>query len=332
MRPFFGQIQLQGGKRSREEAITRLSPDIDSVTVPKYYPDDPLFRKAISRHYGCIAYLDTEVEKIFNHLADEGLLENTVVFLFSDHGNDGLRAKQFCYEGGTHVPLIIVGPEKFGFRRGIRRNDLVSSLDISATTLALAGIKDNQVCDGQDLRDLSNQRSHVVSQRDRCDYTLDCIRSVVSDRFRYIENLCPDRPWLQAQYRSNWPEFKRWKELSRNDAEDSPALRFAREKRPKYELYDLKNDPDQVINLVDNPQYSDDLRRHREWLEKWCCAVNDPGAVFPESQLLSGLSRWGEEVCDHPLYKTVRERYHCSHGQHSELKPEFHGITLLNQN
>jgi hypothetical protein len=175
--------------------------------------------------------------------------------------------------------------------------------------LAIAGIHDRVSCDGVDLRSGPSGRDHVVSQRDRCDYTLDCIRSVVSERFRYIENLCPERPWLQSQYRSHWREFKRWKELSAATLEDEPALRFAREDRPIEELYDLKNDSDQVYNLAAEPRYQEELNRHRAWLKQWKRQVGDPGPVFPQNQLLATLLRWGIEVCDHPAYAPVREQY-----------------------
>lgn len=70
-----------------------------------------------------------------------GKWDNTIVFFFSDHGNNhSLRHKQFCYEGGVHVPLIIRGP---GIPKNAIRSELMSALDISATTLALAGIPQN---------------------------------------------------------------------------------------------------------------------------------------------------------------------------------------------
>lgn len=307
MAPFFGQIQLLGGKRSREEAITALSPSPETVSVPAFYPDEPEFRDRISRHYGCIEYLDSEVREIFRQLESNDLRKNTVIFIFSDHGCDGLRDKQFCYEGGTHIPLIVMGPEGSGFEAGSRHTSLFSSLDISATTCAIAGIDDNIGHDGIDLRDPVSGRNHVVSQRDRCDYTLDCIRSVVSERFRYIQNLCPDRPWLQPQYRSDWSEFKLWKQLARQTHADIPSLRFARDDRPVEEFYDLFADHDQVKNLANDPAYAEELTRHREWLCRWREDVDDPGPVFPENQLLASLLRWGTERCDHPAYVPVRE-------------------------
>lgn len=309
MSPFFGQIQLLGGKRSDEAVIRPLSPAPQSVPRSACYPDEPVFREPIARHYGCIEYVDTEVTEIFQQLESAGLRENTVVFIFADHGWDGLRDKQFCYEGGTHVPLIVVGPPGSGFEAGARRAGLVSALDIAATTLAIAEVRDGGPCDGADLRKPAFARDHVVSQRDRCDYTLDCIRSVVSQDFRYIRNLCPERPWLQPQYRSEYAEYKRWRELAQRIKDDLPSLRFAREERPPEEFYDLRNDPDQVHNLAEDPAYARDLRRHRRWLAQWQQATADPGPVFPPAQLLATLLRWGSDLCDHPAYEPVRQNH-----------------------
>lgn len=309
MPPYFGQIQLQGGKRSAEPEIERISPNPETVQLPACYPDEMVFRDPVSRHYGCIEFLDKEIREIFQQLESTGLADNTIVFIFSDHGWDGLRDKQFCYEGGTHVPLIVVGPPGCGFERSVRRSELVSSLDITATTLALAGIRDGMQCDGIDLRDTDSARSHVVSQRDRCDYTIDCIRSVVSKEFRYIRNFCPDRPWLQPQYRSDLPEFKRWLHLAEQSEEDLPCLRFARAKRPAEELYDLVNDPDQLHNLAADPAYSATLQQHRQWLLDWQKTTGDPGAEFPEDQLLATLIRWGSNHCQDPVYDPVRKKF-----------------------
>lgn len=307
--PFFGQIQLFGGKRRHEEEIVELSPDKADVPLPPYYPEEEVFRTPLARHYGCIRKVDSEVEEIFKNLERCGVADNTVVFLFADHGWEGLRDKQFCYEGGLHVPLIVVGPESAGFKAGERRSELVSSLDISATTRSLCGIERPAVEDGRDLRGGAESRDHIVSQRDRCDMTLDCIRSVVSERYRYIKNDCPERPYLQPQYRSHWPDFKRWRELAALDGGASVSTSFAGDERPEEEFYDLREDPHQTRNLIESSELSSDIEQHREWLKAWREGVEDQGPVFPEGQLLAAVLRWGAEACEHPAYDAIKEKH-----------------------
>ena len=132
--PFFGQIQISGGK-SGKRVKKVISPS--KVSVPPYYPDIELVRNEIAHHYNCLLETDKEVGKIIAALKRDKLYENTLIFLFSDHGYKLHRHKQYLYEGGIRMPLIVSGP---GIQKG-NRKDLVSGIDISAASLAAAGIK-----------------------------------------------------------------------------------------------------------------------------------------------------------------------------------------------
>ena len=107
---FFGQIQLSGGKFEGETGSKYPAPSRvaeSHVNVPPQYPDDPVFRNAIARHYEQIAETDAQVGAIVEALHEFDLWENTAVFFFTDHGCPLPRSKQFLYEDGTKVPLII---------------------------------------------------------------------------------------------------------------------------------------------------------------------------------------------------------------------------------
>jgi len=112
--------------------------DPAAVEVPPYYPDHPVIRREIAHHYDCIKQTDDEVGGILAALERDGLLDDTIVFFRTDHGMRLYRHKQWLYEGGIRVPLVIAGP---GVSRGKVRSDLISGIDITATTLALAGVK-----------------------------------------------------------------------------------------------------------------------------------------------------------------------------------------------
>ncbi|MCK5944470.1 MAG: sulfatase, partial [Planctomycetes bacterium] len=194
-RPFFGQIQLRGGKN---RAAAKVDPA--AVAVPPYYPDIPIVREEIAHHHDVIRQTDREVARILTALRRDGLLDRTVVMFFSDHGYRMHRHKQFLYEGGVKVPLLIAGP---GVAPKVR-DDLVSGIDLAATTLALCGVDKPTWMQGRDVFGERFARPFVVSARDRCDYTIDRIRAVVTDRYRYIRNELPDRPYMQPQYRDAW--------------------------------------------------------------------------------------------------------------------------------
>ncbi|MFB6173868.1 MAG: sulfatase, partial [Halobacteriales archaeon] len=193
--PFFGQIQLRGGKADVDGDIDRVDPE--AVEVPPYYPDHRVYREEIAHHYDTIRQMDRELGEIRDALRADGLAEETVVVFLADHGMRLPRHKQFPYEGGIRIPLIVAGP---GIP-SVERDDLVSGIDIGPTSLAAAGIDVPREMQGADAFDPDVHREYVVAARDRCDYTIDRIRAVVTDRYKYIRNFMTDRPYLQPQYR-----------------------------------------------------------------------------------------------------------------------------------
>lgn len=302
-RPWFGQIQLKGGKAKTNKVKNKVDPT--KMKVPAYFPDENIFRKEWAHHYDTVRFTDNDVKNIMDNLKKDGLLANTIVFFFSDHGNDhSLRHKQFCYEGGVHVPLIISGP---GIVRGKVRNELVSGLDISATTLALAGIDIPDYIDGKDLfTEAYQKRDHVISARDRCDYSIDRIRTVRTDKYRYIKNFMTDRILLQPQYRDHLKPTIRLREMHKNGKLGKiPEWAFFG-KRPAEELYDMEKDPHQIDNLAKDSAFTEELIKHRELLHAWIKATGDKGAI-PESQdqLRAVYKRWGDK-CVNPEFDKIK--------------------------
>lgn len=287
---FFGQIQLKGGKiggesGSKYPAESRI--DEADVRVPAHYPDTPVIRNAIARHYEQVAQTDEQVGAILAGLKEYGLWENTIVFFFTDHGSPLPRSKQFLYEEGTKVPLIVRFPESMDAPAGAGtvRKDLVNGIDISATTLALAGLEIPKSVEGKNVfAEGYREQTHLITARDRCGIAVDRIRSVRTERFRYLRNSLNDRALYQSQYRD---KFATLVELRKRHAagELSPVQASYHEagQRPEEELYDLQNDPDQVTNLASDPAYADELKRHRELLESWIAETGDQGQP-PENE------------------------------------------------
>jgi len=138
--PFFAEIQLFEPHRGSWGPAKTLEYHVDpaKVELPPYYPDDPTVRKDWAGYLDTVDYLDTKVAIILKRLADQGLSDNTVIFFFGDNGRCHVRDKQWLYEGGLHIPLIIRWPGKL--KPGSVRDDLVSAIDISATSLKIAGV------------------------------------------------------------------------------------------------------------------------------------------------------------------------------------------------
>ena len=300
--PFFGQIQLVGGKVKGAPEVVKP----EDVKVPPYYPDHQIFREEIARHYNNILYIDEILENIVSRLKEDGLYENTVIFFFSDHGMEFPRSKQFLYEGGIRVPLIIAGP---GVPVNQARKDLVSGIDISATTLALAGIRIPDHMQGMDMFADDFHRDYVVSARDRCDFTIDRIRSITTDRYKYIRNFMTDKPYMQSNYRDNWPALVLLKEMYKNGELNEVQSHFVSDERPAEEFYDLWEDPHETNNLVHSwkREHAVELAKHRDYLYHWILETDDKGR-FPETNnsLKAVIDRWGDKAVNKE-YKRVRE-------------------------
>ncbi|MCO8121272.1 sulfatase-like hydrolase/transferase [Stieleria sp. TO1_6] len=289
-KPFFGQIQLKGGKTGGETGSKYPAPSRvreDQVNVPPQYPDHPVFRNAIARHYEQIAETDAQVGAIIAGLKAYDLWDNTAVFFFTDHGSPLPRAKQFLYEDGTKVPLIVHWPSSpdLGRPRGETRSDLVSGIDITASSLGLAGIGIPEFMEGRDLfADDYRPRTYVISARDRMGNAIDRIRTVRSKESRYIRNYKTDRALYQPQYRENYASFTTLRQLlGAGKLSELQASYHDAENRPSEEFYDLTNDPHQTVNLVNDPNFANVIQAHRRHLDQWEDATDDQGR-YPESQ------------------------------------------------
>lgn len=312
-RPFFGQIQLSGGKLIYKENFkTMLSHPVDRNTLelPPYYPNHPMIREDWAQHLDSIKITDEEVGTIIERLQRDGMLENTIIFFFSDHGMRLWRHKQFCYDSGLHVPFIMswAGNSIHLGGAGTVRRDLVSGLDLAATSLALAGIPIPQYMESRNLFAKDFQpREYVISVRDRCDYTIDRIRSVRTKRFRYIRNFFPDRPYMQPNYRDEWDITQLMRKLHTQGKLDAVQDHFWSEERPAEELYDLGNDPHEINNLVEKTAYAAELQRHRNILDHWIDKTNDKGQYPEDKPNLKYMFDWWGEKCVNPEYDIFKK-------------------------
>ncbi len=308
--PFFAQIQLRGGKNSgrfagnKKHGENDTDTDPEAVDVPPYYPNHPIIRREIAHHYDCIRQTDDEVGQILAALDKDDLLDNTIVFFFTDHGMRLHRHKQWLYEGGIRVPLIVAGP---GIPKGKTRADLVSGIDITASTLALAGAEIPAYMEGRDFFDDQRvPREFVISARDRCDFTIERVRAVTTERYKFIRNFLADRPFMQPQYRDGRDYVEICRELHQA-GKLNPVQDFMwSETRVPEEFYDLEKDPHETVNLVGDPAAEAELNRHRKILETWIQETDDKGQ-YPESveSLRGVLTRWSKEAVN-PEYDKAR--------------------------
>ncbi len=305
--PFFGQIQTAGGKNKTDNFPEDRKVDPSTVTVPPDYPQNQIYREVVAQHYDAIRKDDDFIGTVLAGLKESGLADHTIVVYFGDHGaNNLVRHKQMPTEGGLHVPLIISGPDPYVPATSVR-DDLVDLLDLSATTLVWAGVEKPDWYEGQNLFDAQlHPRSFVAAAKDRLDHTIDQVRTIRTDRFRYTRNYKTDRIFLQPQYRDNRNFVLNLRELYASGKLSPKLTEIYFGERPAEEFYDVAKDPSQVNNLVGNPKYAKEIQRHRQLLNDWL-AKGDHGEgeeSLEELKYQAQDHKWGRAV--NPEYEVVR--------------------------
>lgn len=290
--PFFAQIQLRGGKYrghgNADKWPAKVRGDLGSttpasaVTLPPYLPDDPVIREDWAQYLDTVRYTDWELGRILDRLREADELKRTWVFFLTDHGISHVRNKQFLYEGGIRVPLVVAGP---GLKAGAVRRDLALQIDLAPTSLALAGLPVPEWIQGKNLFAEDYQpREFVIAARDRADETVDHMRCVRTDRYKYIRNYLPQRPYLQPNnYKDNKPIVQAMRRLHTEGKLNREQALIMADTRPSEELYDLRADPFELHNLAGDPAREPLLRRMRERLAHWEATNPDLGRE-PESE------------------------------------------------
>lgn len=296
--PFFMQIQLHGGKLrgASESSYTKFEQQVtetlgastspSSVQLPPHYPEDAIIERDWANYLDSVLITDWHLGKVMQRLQEEGLRENTLVIFFTDHGISHARGKQFLYDEGTHIPLIISGP---GIVAGTLRDDLVEHIDIAALSLAAASIPVPVVMQGQNILSKTyRHREFAFAARDRCGEADDRIRSARSDKFLYVRNFYPSRPHLMpSTYKDGKLIIQRLRELHQAGTLDSLAERLLfSPTRPNEELYLYQQDPWQLTNLANSANYLPELKRHRNALKQWIRRTADPGAESDKIYML----------------------------------------------
>jgi len=306
--PFFIQFQTKGGKISTKKLAADRRTDPSKVTVPADYPQNDLYRKVVAQHCDAIRVDDDHIGNVLAGLKASGLEGNTIVVYLSDHGaNHLVRHKQMPTEGGLHVPFVLMGPEKWVPKQGARK-DLVSTLDLTATTLTWAGIKLPDWYEGRNLfaKDFK-PRQWVASAKDRLDHTIDRVRTIRTDKFRYTRNYKLDRILLQPQYRDRQEYLKNLKQLYAAGKLSDDLKRIYFGERPKEEFYDVSKDPAQVHNLVGDPKFAKELNRHRKLLDAWLAKGDRGEGEESPNALRHNGDNWQGGRGVNPEYEINRE-------------------------
>jgi arylsulfatase A-like enzyme len=159
-------------------ALFKASTYAGGVTYPKrvLQPQDRELARAL--YDSGLAYIDQQLSVLLEDLESEGLLDDTIVVITSDHGESffehGLVGHSSLYDQDLKVPLIVSAP--LGAARGRRVSAQVRSVDIAPTLAELAGLAPLGVLDGRSL--LPFLRGEPEGPRDAWSYALSTVRGV----------------------------------------------------------------------------------------------------------------------------------------------------------
>lgn len=320
--PFFAQVNLAETHRSapsttttgRAFAASRRS-DPATVSIPPYYPDCPEVRADWANYLDDAMALDTKVGAILAQLERDGLADTTLVIFMGDHGQAQVRGKQWCYDSGLRVPLIMRWPKGLptpdGFHPGVANGQIVEAIDIAPTLVALAGAPKPAAMQGRVLFGPGAElaRRYAFGARDRCDETVFRLRTVRDECFRYIRNFTPEKPFYTLnRYKENQyvaiPAMRRLHEQGKLNAVQEKL--FASHMEPE-ELYDLEADPHEINNLVasSDPVHQAVLKRLRAELDHWIERTNDQGRTFESPEELARF----EDLAEAGSRRTFQRRF-----------------------
>jgi len=288
-KPFFAKVNSYFTHRDFKRDINQPV-DKNLVQLPPYYPDVSPIREDWAAYLENVQLLDNEVKEILDTFEKRGLLENTVIFFFSDHGRPFLRGKYWTYDSGIHIPFIVYFPKETnppeGFQPGTTNDQMLSSIDISATTLALAGIKKPEYMQGRIFlgEESELERQYIFSSIDRISGSYFKTRAVRSKKYKYIKNFNNGRSVLECttEYaKAKYPGYNTVSILDNynklNELEKTLVSPL-----PLEELYDIEDDPYEVNNLAYKNEFQEIRKKMEKVLTDWIEETDDKG-FLPDS-------------------------------------------------
>ena len=301
--PFFSIFNLTVShesslfNRKKKSGKTRLDPA--KVTLRPYLPDLPGIRSDVAHYHDIITNLDSQIGKILDNLAADGLDEDTIIFYYGDHGGITPRGKRYLKDTGTHIPMLVHVPKKWQhlspFKLGSKIDETVAFVDLAPTLLSLIGLEKPEQMQGRAFlgskRVAPGEDDVVFLYADRFDEIYGMRRGITDGRWKYIHRFTPHLPAAPYSYyqfgQDGWKDWqKAWK-----DGKLTGRYKTTWEpNQPVEELFDTHADPWEVKNLATDPAHVERLQNMRACLKKTMIKVNDTG-IIPEpmfSELADG--------------------------------------------
>ncbi|MDR2441651.1 MAG: sulfatase-like hydrolase/transferase [Planctomycetaceae bacterium] len=315
--PFFAVFNFGVTHESQIRNKHELKRDPEKVPVPKYHPNVSEIRRDWAQYHDRITEMDALCGAKLDELEKAGLTENTIVFFFGDHGSGMPRNKRTPLDCGLGVPFIVYFPTKFkhlappDYQNGTKSERLISFVDLAPTMLSLAGIEPPKTMQGIVFagKFIDNPREFVFGFRGRMDERGDLVRSVSDGQYVYVRNYHPEIIYgARNNYMFQTRTTQVWRELY-DQGDLPPEQAFFWKLKPTEELYDLKTDHDEIINLADLPEYRSIKTKLKSVLRKNLLTIRDvhflPEAILHTRFAGSTPYEMGHDTEQYPFEKIL---------------------------
>jgi arylsulfatase A-like enzyme len=314
-RPFFAVVNAEENEYDIYDRKSAMKPRVEwvgerehvryakpeDVTPPPYYPDHPIVREEWARYLNSVSGMDARFGKVLDRLRADGLEDDTIIIFFGDNGRLEPRGIHWCYDCGLRVPLIVRWPKNFPappqIKSGSVDDRIVSLIDVTATTLAIAGIERLPLMQGRVFlgEQADAARSFAFAARDRIDETVQRIRSVHDERYHYTRTFTvgPTFASLNRYKEKCFLILPVMRDLHARGKLHGPALELMQRTGPCEELYDTSTDRDEIHNLLESsqPGHREALVRLRAALDTWIVETGDRGELPEPASLIAPIER-----------------------------------------
>lgn len=274
---------------------TELAVSPDSVKLFPYHQDTPLMRQKYAEYLTRHTLADAEMGKLIDQLEADGVLDDTFIFHYGDHGGVLPGSKGYGHNDGLQVAMVVYVPKNWRHlspaKPGSRIDGMVEFVDLSATVLNLAGLEIPKQIDGSPFLgkgvtlDELNSRDTAFGYADRFDEKYDQVRFLRKGKFTYWRSYQPfNFDGLNNEYRYKQPAFREWRDLA-TAGKLNPIQTAFFKARPAEMLFDLESDPHETKNLANDPAHAETLATLRAELQKRVKALPDT-SFYPEPWFL----------------------------------------------
>ncbi|WP_082026562.1 sulfatase-like hydrolase/transferase [Flammeovirga sp. OC4] len=240
----------------------------ESIELPPFYADNDEMRSYMARMYDCITLTDKKIGEIINRLKEDGLFDNTIIFVFADHGEGLPRFKGAGLNLGHQVPMFVHIPQKYKHLLAAEKeefeNRVISFEDLAPSVLSLAGVEKPQYMQGENIFGQDYQRQYVWGGRDGCGEVIDQVRTVTDGRYTYVRNYMTDYPIVQwHKYSDNADILKKMHKDTKEKTLDNVQYQVLGAGKKGEWLFDNQKDKWNVNDLSNEEEYQNVLAKFR---------------------------------------------------------------------